>query len=68
MSRCTQVASSFGIGGLQAVLKLGAAYAIFHRKVLDRLHVQGDSLNGLGLIRKAPDDLAHIGMFVHRGA
>ena len=56
------------IGGLQAVLKLGAAYAIFHREVLHRLHVQGDSLNRLGLIRKAPDDLRSHRMFVHRGA
>ncbi len=57
-----------GIGGLQAVLKLGAADAIFHAEVLHRLHVQGDSLNGLGLVRKAADDLGSHRMFVPRAA
>ena len=50
----------FRIGVLKAVLELGAADAIVHREVLNRLHEERDALNFFNLRLQSPDNLCGI--------
>ena len=57
-NRGTQIASSFGVGVFQTVLKLRAADAILHRQILHRLHEERDALHLGQFGLQAADDVA----------